>query len=463
MSLCGRLALLLLFLCGSFLVSDAQHLALANNQYSKGIAFLKRGKNQKALTYFKKALKEETRHDAACLMIIKIHLAKNQPKQATFYLDHLANIQATSNYRNLERNYYLAFNHILNSNHESARDLLKQTVVEMHKDQQLDYHLLARAYNALGYLDVVSNQEAKNGAKIRVNERHLRNARFLFEEALRYRPNSPVAATNYNRVNTALELPPNHIDPYPLHSTATAVTLSNPQLIAATQQAAIQEDWLPAKLHWMIDDFSDYDELLFMIDASGSMRVPSEMDARVSRFDWMKNLTYHILKSIREETKIGVVAVGGECGDRPPMQRSTSVARFRLFDLVKNLTADGQTPVNAAMELAPALFGNEKGRKAILFITDGMESCEPERTCELSAYLGQQGIEIHILSFLEESQAMNEYISYTCMAESTNGSLRGVDENGALEQRDFQYSVDDGLIIPELEKKSDNTQGIAVR
>jgi Mg-chelatase subunit ChlD len=463
MSLYGRTLLLLLFLCGSISFADAQHIALSNNQYSKGIAFLKRGKDQKALTYFKKALKEEIRHDAACLMVIKIYLGKNQPKQAVFYLNHLSTIQATSNQRNLERNYYLAFNNILNNQHEVARDLLKQTVIDIHKNQKLDYHLLARAYNALGYLDVVENQDNGNGTKMLVHERHLRNARYLFEEALRYRPSNPTAATNYNRVNTALQLPPNTIEPYPIHSISTTSATASPQMVAATRQTAIEEEWLPTEIHWMIDDFSDYDELLFMIDASGSMRVPSEMDTRVSRFDWMKNLTYHMLTSIQEKTKIGVIAVGGECGDRPPMQRSTATARFLLFDIVKNLAADGQTPVNTAMELAPALFGNKGGRKAILFITDGMESCEPERTCELSAYLGQQGIEVHILSFLDESQAIEEYVSYTCMAESTSGSLRGVDENGTLEQRDFQYSVDDVLIIPELEKKSDNDESVAVR
>ncbi|MEM9847153.1 MAG: VWA domain-containing protein [Bacteroidota bacterium] len=441
----------------------AQYIVEANVSYSKGVACLKRGKYAKSIAYFKKTLKQEPQHDAACLMLIKLSLAKNHRKQAVIYIDHLSRIDATSSKRALERDYYLAFRSILQARYGIAREQMESIITRIHKDRDFDFNLLARAYNALGYLDVVENQQigtSKN--RMAVNERDLQNARFLFEEALRYKPSSPVAATNYNRVNTALRISPNKIDPYQINDFELPEYLPASPVMKTYADAgaiAVKTEWLPAKVHWVVEDFSNYDELIFMMDASGSMRVPSEMDANISRFDWMKNLSYHLLKKIKRTTSLGVIAVGGECGEQPPMQFSTASSRFEIANAIKHLKADGQTPVNQAMRIASQLFKHHGKKKALLFITDGMESCEPELTCELSAQLGELGIELHILSFLEQAKAQDAYVSYTCMAESSGGSLKGI-SSGEVKKKDYQYQVEEQLIVPLLERKVNHKQSV---
>jgi len=444
---------------------SAQYVVEANLAYSKGIALIKRGKEAKSIKYLRKVLEEEPNHDAACLLLIKLHLAKDNRKQAAIYIRRLQTIRPTSTKRNIERSYYLAFNDLLNGHYATSRKKIHKVITEIHKHKVFDFNLLARAYNALGYLDVVEHQsESEQKNRVAVQDRILTKAQFFFEEALRYKPNSPIAATNYNRVNTALRTPPNRIDPYDLESIqladyAPSVVVSNDY--KTTADLAIEEDWLPARVRWVVEDFSNYDELIFMMDASGSMRVPSEINPETSRFQWMKNLSYYLIDKIAYQTSLGVIAVGGECGERPPLFMSTSTARSQLVSSIQRLKADGHTPVNQAMEIAPDMFSKDGKKRAILFITDGMESCEPELTCKLSAQLGQQGIELHILSFLDQASAQNEYISYTCMAESSGGSLKGLDKNG-VEKRDYQYIMEEQLIIPLLEKRESFEQSIVM-
>ncbi|MEM9886625.1 MAG: VWA domain-containing protein [Bacteroidota bacterium] len=441
----------------------AQYVVEANVAYSKGVACLKRGKDAKAVACFRKVLKQEPQHDAACLMLIKLHLSKDHRKQAAFYIDHLARIKATSIKRDLERDYYLAFRDIELAKYIDAREQIEAIITKLHKERNFDFNLLARTYNALGYLDVVENQQGRSSKnRLVLHERDLLNARFLFEEALRYKPSSQIAATNYNRVNTALRVSPNKIDPYQVNDfEPVSYPSAAPALKTYSDAIAVKQEWLPAKVHWVIEDFSNYDELIFMMDASGSMRVPSEMNTNISRFDWMKNLSYHLLKKIKKSTNLGVIAVGGECGEQPSMQFSTASSRFEIANAIKHLQADGQTPVNEAMRVAKGLFKKNGKSKALLFMTDGMESCEPELTCELSAQLGELGVELHILSFLDQAKARNEYISYTCMAESTGGSLKGLSD-GKVEKRDYQYQIEEQLIVPLLAPKTKDKQSVVL-
>lgn len=444
---------------------SAQYVVEANLSYSRGIALIKRGKEAKAIKYLRKVLDEEPNHDAACLLLVKLHLAKDNRKQASIYINRLYTIKATSTKRNIERSYYLAFNDLLNGQYATSRRKIQEVITEIHKHKVFDFNLLARAYNALGYLDVVEHQsESEQKNRVAVQDRILTKAQFFFEEALRYKPNSPIAATNYNRVNTALRTPPNRIDPYDLESIqlsdyAPSVVVNNDY--KTTVDLAIEEDWLPARVRWVLEDFSNYDELIFMMDASGSMRVPSEINPETSRFQWMKNLSYFLIGNISHQTSLGAIAVGGECGEIPPMSMATDSDRSRLVSSIQRLKADGHTPVNQAMEIAPKMFSQNGKKRAILFITDGMESCEPELTCKLSAQLGQQGIELHILSFLDQASAKNEYISYTCMAESSGGSLKGINKDG-VEKRDYQYIMEEQLIIPLLEKRESMEQSIVM-
>ncbi|MEL6718087.1 MAG: tetratricopeptide repeat protein, partial [Bacteroidota bacterium] len=187
----------LLFTIFSLEQLSAQYVVEANLAYSKGIALIKRGKEAKAIKYLKKVLDEEPNHDAACLLLIKLHLAKDNRKQAATYIRRLYTIKPSSTKRNIERSYYLAFNDLLNGHYATSRKKIHEVITDIHKHKVFDFNLLARAYNALGYLDVVEHQsESDQKNRITVQDRILTKAQFFFEEALRYKPNSPIAATN---------------------------------------------------------------------------------------------------------------------------------------------------------------------------------------------------------------------------------------------------------------------------
>ncbi len=452
--------LLLLFVTISSI--NAQDVEEANLLYHQAIAVLKRGKTMHATRQLKKAIKENPIHDAAYLLLIKLYVHTGRSKKALPYIERLALVEATSPKRAIEKIYYVAYKEILEENFLTAQKQIKDAIVEAYKKQQFDFSMLSRCYNALGYLDVMQHLSEQGTQKKRIVEKRvLLNARLLFEEALRYQPKSQVAATNYNIINTALRQAPSKIESYQLIDLIPEKPLA--ALATKEEKPTLKADpaLLPSGIVGITEALSAFYEIILMIDISGSMRLHSLSKQQFTRHRIMKNMVYALLNNLDANVLVGAVSVGGSCDQSPLMKLPTSQNRKAIATTLETIEADGHTPVNVALTHMPELYQSSNSKRAVLFITDGMESCDPEATCELSAWLGGQNIELHILTFLEEVGAPLEYKSYACMTQTSNGSINAISPKGDIEVRDFNFYIEEKLILPPLEQEKTEDAAIA--
>lgn len=421
--------------------------------YYQSITHLKRGHNLRSVKCLKKALALNPSNDAAHLLLIKIYIKLRAEEKAIPYLVQLSTLQPTSTYRAIEMGYLLGYNYILQQDFPQAEKQLKQTIVEAYKHGQSNfYDILSRCYNALGYLNAMQHPtEIKNKQILVLHKRTLFNSRTLFEEALRFNPQHKIAADNYNRVNTALQIPPNRIDPFPKNLDEGADNPIIPHFTAPI--ADVNSTLLPTRLELMSEWMNDCDELLLMLDISGSMRVNTKLNIENTKFGIMKNLVFHFLNTLDHKVNLGLVTVGGSCESKPLVEMTTSSSRRTLYNALQKVEADGYTPVSRSLRHAPSLFESDSKKRAILFITDGTDSCLPDETCDISMWLGAQNIALHVLTFLEEKDALLEYKAYNCMTQTTNGHLNLFSPTGTIEQKDFNLKVEEALLLPIMQKQ----------
>lgn len=402
-----------------------------------------------AMRFFKQVLRENPRHNAACLAIIKLQLAAGQHKKATRMLSTL--YRAKESQTPLERDYYLAFLNIVTQDYVAARSHLEALVRKAYEVENPDFSILARCYNAFGYLNVLQSPNRKEAGYVMTHSQVLERSRIMFEEALKYNLRNTSAFTNYTTMNDLLGTSPNFIQPYIQQDFLEENEIEAATRISNTTEITYEEALLPDETKPLIEHAQLYDELLLMIDVSGSMRVPIKKGSEKSRFDVMQSLASYILDKTKEEVRMGAVSVGGDCGDSPMLRKKVDKNnRLSLAKAISTVKVDGHTPVNDAMLLVPELFRSKRAKKGIILITDGMESCNPNETCELAAWLGSEGITLHVLSFLEEKAHPEEYSSYTCMAATTGGTLSSVSPEDKIKENDYQFINEEELLLPPI-------------
>ncbi len=439
----------MLLFCMPLCELAAQSTVKANLTYYKGISSLKRGKMDNAVRQFKRVLRENPKHNAACLALIKLHLAAGHERKAARMLNYLAH--ADGDKTQLERDYYLAHLNILLQRYPAARTHLEQLVTNAYDVENPDFSILARCYNALGYLNIIQSKNRKSEGYVFTHSNILERSRIMFEEALKYNAQNASAFTNYSKINKLLDLSPSMILPYQPNDFLEEDVNEKIKKEAATTDIVYEEELLPEQMSSLLEYSSTYDELLLMIDVSGSMRVPLKKGVDKTRFDVMKNLTCYLLDKVNDKTRMGVVSVGGDCGNQPSLRKKVERNnRITLASAISNVKVDGHTPINDAILIVPELFRAKKNKKGIVLITDGMESCDPNETCKLAAWLGSENITLHVLSFLEEKVHPEEYSSYTCMAATTGGTLSSLNKDDAIQENDYQFINEEKLLLPPL-------------
>lgn len=143
-----------------------------------------------------------------------------------------------------------------------------------------------------------------------------------------------------------------------------------------------------------------YIELI--LDASGSMWNKLE-DGRY-RIVAAKDVLSQLIASLPEQEglNVGLRVYGanhwasdpGACEDSHLLVPMQGVDRDRLLQTVRDTEALGATPIALSLELAARDFPAE-GRKVIVLITDGIESCRSDLR-EVAERLKQQGIDVDL-------------------------------------------------------------------
>ncbi|NJL74232.1 MAG: VWA domain-containing protein [Saprospiraceae bacterium] len=313
----------------------------------------------------------------------------------------------------------------------------------------------------MGYIDAIQQPIERSKDKLIVSNRALQNAKALLEEALRYNPKCSNHRQNYNIVTTALRVQPSTIEPYEKSQLEDGELVAPSFGISTPEESSVLFDSvLPDNMAALTDEWNNFEEVILMLDASGSMRTMVPNTNR-SRFEQGKQVANYFLDHFATKVKIGLVAVAGECGFAPKLSSSTLQNRTDLSNLMQDVKADGHTPINDALKLVPNLFQTNAQNKAVIFITDGIDSCDPRLTCELTASLGANGISVHIIN-LESIVSPEEYENYLCMTVSSGGMLRYINTSNQIELYD-QFDLEDYLLLPKLEtpKSKPDRQSVA--
>ncbi len=310
--------------------------------------------------------------------------------------------------------------------------------------------VLGAMYNALGYaklLDQGRGAESHNGleAHHHLHKRDLERSRDIFLQALRADPNQQAATFNYKFLCDTLGETP----AIPL---LQAVNRNPGNSVVAARYSSLPVD-MKAVL-----PFREYDEIVYLLDISGSMVMEKVSCVGRDRFQVMRETALFLLDSIRTETQVGIGTIGGDCGTTPKLWHpSGSIDKGELRTALEFLVPDGTTPLLTILQQTPGLFtDNPNTRKSIFFISDGENVCRMPGVdiCEWSEGLAQKGITVNILTFLGASlDNTGAFAEYTCLAENTRGRILYLDvDRCSLQRYTFDLVAACQLYLPEIRR-----------
>jgi len=117
-------------------------------------------------------------------------------------------------------------------------------------------------------------------------------------------------------------------------------------------------DWTPASI-------------LIILDASSSM---SERIGGERKIDIAKDVIYDLLDNLPDDMLVGMRTFAG-CGNSPLIAPIGPLDRDNLKDEIAKIVPRSLTPIAYALEEAKDDFARITGRKLILLVSDGMETC----------------------------------------------------------------------------------------
>lgn len=124
--------------------------------------------------------------------------------------------------------------------------------------------------------------------------------------------------------------------------------------------------------------------LVFLIDASGSMDLPNKLPI-------IKSGMRLLIDNLRDVDNVSLIAFGGRV--RPLLIGVPGTAKGRLIRAIQELSPDGSTPGEEAIRLAYEVAHRQfvaGGNNRIVLVTDGNISDDPSRDKELEDFVAQQ-------------------------------------------------------------------------
>ncbi|WP_421796537.1 hypothetical protein [Haliscomenobacter sp.] len=312
--------------------------------------------------------------------------------------------------------FFLGMSFSYADRYSEALPLLRDAVAMQQKIPQKS--LLSVYYNALGkaiLLNQGRNAHRRNYQPLHyhVHRRDMEKAFVAFEAAVKADPENVVALHNYLQLADTLK-----------------VSSILPE--ADTNQVQRRE-YKPTFLNMhktIISDLklNNYDELVFLLDISGSMVMEKVVCYGADRFTAMKDLCLKILPEIDTSIELGIGTIGGVCDSPPDLWfASGGINRVDLRSKLRFLIPDGTTPLLTMLLRCPELFSNDPTRsKSIFLISDGANTCREGGMdiCEWASELASKGIAVNVLTFLSTtSDNTDAFAEYLCLAENTKANI----------------------------------------
>lgn len=308
--------------------------------------------------------------------------------------------------------------------------------------------LISVYYNALGYsilLNQSHNQNLRSYAipHYHLHRRDMEKALDAFGQAVKFDPDNNLALHNYRLLADTLNIPiliP-EADSSFLKNRKAAPTFIN-------MHRNIIRDL----------NLNENDELVFLLDISGSMVMEKVVCYNADRFTAMKDLCMKILPEIDTSVSLGIGTIGGVCDSKPSLWFSSGgISRPDLRMKLRFLIPDGTTPLLTMLIRCPELFSQDpKSSKNLFLISDGANTCREGGLdmCDWATKLAEQGIAINVLTFLSTtSDNTDAFAEYLCLAENTRGNIIYLDNYRCrLEPFAFDLVKTCQRKVPDLEK-----------
>ncbi len=312
--------------------------------------------------------------------------------------------------------FFLGMSFSYADRYSEALPLLRDAVAMQQKIAQKS--LLSVYYNALGkaiLLNQGRNAHRRNYQPLHyhVHRRDMEKAFVAFEAAVKADPENTVALHNYLQLADTLK-----------------VSSILPE--ADTNQVQRRE-YKPTFINMhktIISDLklNNYDEMVFLLDISGSMVMEKVVCYGSDRFTAMKDLCLKILPEIDTSIALGIGTIGGVCDSPPDLWfASGGINRVDLRSKLRFLIPDGTTPLLTMLLRCPELFSADPTRsKSIFLISDGANTCREGGMdiCEWATELAAKGIAVNVLTFLSTtSDNTDAFAEYLCLAENTKANI----------------------------------------
>lgn len=302
--------------------------------------------------------------------------------------------------------------------------------------------------NALGFVILHhqgsgSNHSDELPLHYHVHRRDMMKALQHFERALAVHPQHVSARKNARMLWDTLQLAP----PAAIRRSDTAGRRGVSSLVTGLPQDVER-----------VRELAGYDEVLLLVDISGSMTQEQVLCMGLSRFEVMRNLGLYLVRELPDTAGLALGTVGGDCGDAPKQWIATdSMGRRDLTYVIRFLTAHGTTPLLERVEQSVALFSDRPGKsRAIFLISDGANVCRSggEDICGWASRIRRAGITINVLTFLDASfNNVEAFSDYGCLADHTGGRIFYLD-NVRCAFTDLSFKLLDNLQLrlPPLQK-----------
>lgn len=183
--------------------------------------------------------------------------------------------------------------------------------------------------------------------------------------------------------------------------------------------------------------------VMIVLDASGSMNAD---DAPGPRIAAARTAANGLIAGLPADSKVGLQVFGTGTGNSDAEKAAgcrdiTTVApvgtldqnnRARLTAAVNGITASGYTPIGNALKAAAAALPAE-GRRSIVLVSDGEDTCAPPQPCEVARQLKEQGIDltVHTIGFKVDATARSQL---SCVAAATGGTYSDAGDASQLER-----------------------------
>lgn len=197
------------------------------------------------------------------------------------------------------------------------------------------------------------------------------------------------------------------------------------------------------------------DKILFILDASGSMRGRDREGAR--KITTARTVFKRLVRALPDDVEVGLRVYGHRYPRRPKARSCTDselvvpfqrIDKERLVTLVDGLRPQGQTPIGLSLRKAAQDFGDVPGRKLVVLITDGGETCAPEPEDadyppRVVAELQEAGLDlvVNIVGFDVEKAEVRDFLAR--LAAQSGGRFYTADNAAELEA-----AIQDALRAP---------------